>query len=224
MDIAEKKLKLFDAHLSHKGLQHLVDVAASLFGNPIFMADMGMVVMCKSSDMGESAKAAINDYGKSILNGLDQKVDAATNKYKETLREIRENHANGKTTFDDARKAAKKAERVYKEEIKASVAPDKRHRGMGNFMDLYDALQSGTLYGRTLYKDEKGRQVRGSGHGVMYYMRTGSKNKEMVANWATLKMVNPKLAETFRKDKPEIAKNLDDILDAMHRKARSMKK
>ena len=53
MDIAEKKLKLFDAHLSHKGLQHLVDVAASLFGNPIFMADMGMVVMCKSSDMGE---------------------------------------------------------------------------------------------------------------------------------------------------------------------------
>jgi hypothetical protein len=178
----------------------------------------------KSSDMGESAKAAINDYGKSILNGLDQKVDAATNKYKETLREIRENHANGKTTFDDARKAAKKAERVYKEEIKASVAPDKRHRGMGNFMDLYDALQSGTLYGRTLYKDEKGRQVRGSGHGVMYYMRTGSKNKEMVANWATLKMVNPKLAETFRKDKPEIAKNLDDILDAMHRKARSMKK
>lgn len=178
----------------------------------------------KSSDMGESAKAAINDYGKSILNGLDQKVDAATNKYKETLREIRERHANGQTSFDDARKAAKKAERIYKEEIKASIAPDKRHRGMGNFMDLYDALQSGTLYGRTLYKDEKGRQVRGSGHGVMYYMRTGSKNKEMVANWATLKMVNPKLAETFRKDKPEIAKNLDDILDAMHRKARSMKK
>ena len=38
MDLAEKKLALFDAHLSHKGLQHLVDCAAALFGNPLFMA------------------------------------------------------------------------------------------------------------------------------------------------------------------------------------------
>ena len=64
MDISEKKLELFDAHLSHKGLQHLFDVAASLLGNPIFMADMGMVVICKSSDIGEGPDdfSAENDF------------------------------------------------------------------------------------------------------------------------------------------------------------------
>ena len=68
MDISEKKLKLFDAHLSHKGLQHLVDVAASLFGNPIFMVDMGMVVICKSSDMGKGFDdfSAENDFDRQM--------------------------------------------------------------------------------------------------------------------------------------------------------------
>ena len=53
MNLAEKKLALFDAHLSHRGLQHLVDVAAELLGNPLFMADMSMGIVCKSSNMGE---------------------------------------------------------------------------------------------------------------------------------------------------------------------------
>lgn len=52
MDLQEKKLALFDAHLSHRGLQHLVDTAAKLLGNPIFMADMSMNIVFKSSDMG----------------------------------------------------------------------------------------------------------------------------------------------------------------------------
>ena len=68
MGISEKKLELFDAHLSHKGLQHLVDVAASILGNPIFMADMGMVVICKSSDMGEGPDdfSAENDFDRQM--------------------------------------------------------------------------------------------------------------------------------------------------------------
>ena len=177
----------------------------------------------KNADMGESAKNAINEYGKSITNGLDEKVNAASSRYRDTLKGIREKHANNELSFEDARKAAKKAERAYKEEMKAAVAPDKKYRGMVNFMDLYDAIQSGGYYGKVVYKDDKGRMIRGSGHGMSYYMRTGAKNKEMVANWATLKMVNPKLAETFRKDKPDVAKDLDDVLDAMHRKARGGK-
>lgn len=58
MEMTEKKLALFDAHLSHRGLQHLVDVAAELLGNPLFMADLSMGIVCKSSDMGPGA----NDY------------------------------------------------------------------------------------------------------------------------------------------------------------------
>jgi len=56
MDLDGKKLALFDAHLSHKGLQHLVDAAATLLGNPIFMADMSMRIVFKSSDMGTGAQ------------------------------------------------------------------------------------------------------------------------------------------------------------------------
>ena len=70
MDLAEKKLALFDAHLSHKGLQHLVDCAAALFGNPLFMADMSMVVVCKSSDMGDGQ----TDW--SASNDLDRQMGA----------------------------------------------------------------------------------------------------------------------------------------------------
>ena len=53
MDLTQKKLALFDAHLSHRGLQHLVDCASELFGNPLFMADLSMGIVCKSSNMGE---------------------------------------------------------------------------------------------------------------------------------------------------------------------------
>ena len=53
MDVSESKTVLFDALLSHKGLQHLVDVSAGLLGNPLFMADMSMQVVFKSSDIGD---------------------------------------------------------------------------------------------------------------------------------------------------------------------------
>lgn len=55
MSFEESKLALFDAHLSHRGLQHLVDTAAELLGNPLFMADMSMGIVFKSSDMGPGA-------------------------------------------------------------------------------------------------------------------------------------------------------------------------
>ena len=52
MDLRERKLALFDALLSHRGLQYLVDIAAELLGNPLFMADMSMNIVFKSSNMG----------------------------------------------------------------------------------------------------------------------------------------------------------------------------
>lgn len=55
MDLTQRKLALFDAHLSHKGLQHLVDTAAELLGNPLFMADLSMGIVFKSSDVGSGS-------------------------------------------------------------------------------------------------------------------------------------------------------------------------
>ena len=70
MDLDGKKLALFDAHLSHKGLQYLVDAAAALLGNPIFMADMSMRIVFKSSDMG----TGVQDY--SAEGDLDRQNQA----------------------------------------------------------------------------------------------------------------------------------------------------
>ena len=53
MDFNEKKLALFDAHLSHKGIQHIADTAAELLGNPLFMGDMSLGLVFKSSNMSE---------------------------------------------------------------------------------------------------------------------------------------------------------------------------
>ena len=68
MDFAAKKLALFDAHLSHKGLQHLVDTAAQLLGNPLYMADMSMGIACKSSEnkLGTIDYSAENDPDRQI--------------------------------------------------------------------------------------------------------------------------------------------------------------
>ena len=48
MDLAQKKLALFDALLSRRGLQGILNAAAEILGNPLFACDMGINVVAKS--------------------------------------------------------------------------------------------------------------------------------------------------------------------------------
>lgn len=63
MGVNEKKAELFESLLSHKGLQALIDTAAHILDNPIFVVDTSMGLICKSTAFvaGESDYSASED-------------------------------------------------------------------------------------------------------------------------------------------------------------------
>ena len=60
MGIAEKRLAMFDALLSGKGLQGLVDAAAEVFGNPVAVADMGLAMVAVSAELADDPEWMTN--------------------------------------------------------------------------------------------------------------------------------------------------------------------
>lgn len=76
----------------------------------------------------------------------------------------------------------------------------------GKLADIYNALSGGKFYNFGL------DGVKLPGHGVMYYMDDAKKNREMVANWGALRMGAPNLAKFLYKDRPKLAKALDEVL------------
>ena len=60
MRIAEKRLAMFDALLSGKGLQGLVDAAAEVFGNPVAVADMGLAMVAVSAELADDPEWMTN--------------------------------------------------------------------------------------------------------------------------------------------------------------------
>ena len=61
MDINGKRLALFDSLLSRGGLQKILDVAADILGNPLFVCDMGVNVVAKSDTPAVDDPAWSND-------------------------------------------------------------------------------------------------------------------------------------------------------------------
>ena len=81
MGIAEKRLAMFDALLSGKGLQGLVDAAAEVFGNPVAVADMGLAMVAVSAELADdpewvaqARKAETNDMRQAALAGDFRRV------------------------------------------------------------------------------------------------------------------------------------------------------
>ena len=60
MGIAERRLAMFDALLSGRGLQGLVDAAAEVFGNPVAVADMGLAMVAVSSELADDPEWTAN--------------------------------------------------------------------------------------------------------------------------------------------------------------------
>ncbi|MBE6479345.1 MAG: hypothetical protein E7Z98_02370, partial [Olsenella sp.] len=81
MGIAEKRLAMFDALLSGKGIQGLVDAAAEVFGNPVAVADMGLAMVAVSSELADdpewvaqAREAETNDMRQAALAGDFRRV------------------------------------------------------------------------------------------------------------------------------------------------------
>ena len=81
MGIAEKRLAMFDALLSGRGLQGLVDAAAEVLGNPIAVADMGLAMVAVSAELEDDPEwssrahdAETNDIRQASLAGDFRRV------------------------------------------------------------------------------------------------------------------------------------------------------
>ncbi len=60
MGIAERRLAMFDALLSGRGLQGLVDAAAEVFGNPVAVTDMDLAMVAMSSELADDPEWTAN--------------------------------------------------------------------------------------------------------------------------------------------------------------------
>lgn len=81
--------------------------------------------------------------------------------------------------------------------------------GICQLEDIYDALSGGS------YRDSG---VVKYGHGGKYYRSVGSRINEIVANYGSLSVTRPDLIDMLKKDKPELAKALDEMLEEMTKK------
>ena len=81
--------------------------------------------------------------------------------------------------------------------------------GVNALEDIYDALSGGR------YRDTG---VVRYGHGSTYYRWQGKRINEIVANYGALSITRPDLVDMLRKDKPELVKALDEMLDEMAKK------
>lgn len=81
--------------------------------------------------------------------------------------------------------------------------------GIGQLEDIYDALSGG------MHRDSGTVKY---GHGSKYYSTTGKRINEIVANYASLSVTRPDLIDMLKKDKPELAKALDEMLEEMVKK------
>jgi len=109
--------------------------------------------------------------------------------------------------FDKACRAAEK-------ELNESWARERRAYmdGATNLQGIYDALSGGRLRARGDVK---------YGHSTNYYDRDPTnKAVEALADYVALRATRPDLADMFRRDKPDIAKALDDTIAGMVKRLR----
>ena len=130
----------------------------------------------------------------------NDKFENAANEYREAL-----------VTYKDYKKNYNKIRKEMVEELDYECR-NIMGSGVNNLQDIYDALSSGTYRanGTVIY-----------GHGQQYYASTSNQIKEVVANYTSLSVTRPDLIDMLRKDKPELCKALDNLIDELLVKAGS---
>ena len=109
-------------------------------------------------------------------------------------------------------KTYKKEYNRIKKKFEETVDYEQRNAlggGICQLEDIYDALSGG------FYRDSG---VVRYGHGGNYYKTTGKAINEIVANYASLSVTRPDLIDMLKKDKPELVKALDEMLEEMAKK------
>lgn len=82
--------------------------------------------------------------------------------------------------------------------------------GICNLQDIYDALSGG---------QHRANGVVRYGHGTQYYARSERRVMETIANYASLSVTRPDLIDMLRKDKSNLCKALDELIQDFIKKA-----
>lgn len=106
-------------------------------------------------------------------------------------------------------KEAKKLRKAMTEEIDYE-SRNIMGGGICSLQDIYDALSGGTYRanGTVIY-----------GHGQRYYAQWDNRIHEIVANYVSLSVTRPDLIAMLRRDKPDLCKELDDLVVELIKKA-----
>lgn len=162
-----------------------------------------------SSSIGEDikklfddARAEYEDIRKKARQVLDDEHDEIVAKYL----------PNGAFGAGADYKTYKKEYNRIKKKFEETVDYEQRNAlggGICQLEDIYDALSGG------YYRDSG---VVRYGHGGSYYRKTGKVINEIVANYASLSVTRPDLIDLLKKDKPELVKALDEMLEEMVKK------
>lgn len=163
---------------------------------------------------GSSMNEEITD----LFNEFNKKYEKEKNTIKERanklIKELDENYLKnikGKTEieYSNIYKEYKKKYNQISNQYKIDVDVAGRNLmggGINQLQDIYDALSNGTYADRGIIK---------YGHGSKYYNNINARVKEIVANFSSLSISRPDLIEMLRKDKPQLVKELDNLIDEM---------
>lgn len=142
--------------------------------------------------------------------------ETITKKYNKKIADVKESYLpNGIspweniTAYRQYEKEAKKLRKSMTEEMDYECR-NIMGGGVCGLQDIYDALSGGTYRanGTVIY-----------GHGQMYYARWNDRVHETIANYASLSVTRPDLIDMLRKDKPDLCKELDNIIIELVKKA-----
>lgn len=150
------------------------------------------------ADLFKKHNAEYNIVRDRINKKYAAKFSNATNEYREAL-----------VTYSDYKKNYNKIRKELTEELDYECR-NIMGGGVCSLQDIYDALSGGTYRanGTVIY-----------GHGQRYYAKWDSRIHEIIANYASLSVTRPDLIDMLRKDKPDLCKELDELIIELIAKA-----
>ena len=140
---------------------------------------------------------------------------AAQQAYDDGSRALKDKYLQGMSPWENPsgyKQYEKEAKKLLKE-VNESIDYNSRNimgGGICNLQDIYDALSGGQYRASGIVR---------YGHGTQYYSVKERRVMETIANYASLSVTRPDLIDMLRKDKPDLCKALDELIQDFIKKA-----
>lgn len=191
-----------EAFITVHELAHFIDNAKknSIYSSKSYSNDS--IIFQRLIANGPNPGSEVSNYFTDIKNRVVLIQRDYQQKLAQDIIEIQNRNLSVSQTSSEIRNLGKHYNALFKEEIN-----NNKDLSLAKSMsDIYDALSNG------LYFDNK---IVIGGHGQRYYQEHNGQQraKEIFANYIQLKTESPELVEMLRRDKPDLVKELDSIIE-----------